>query len=82
MSFTNYTFNYATKKLKYIMKKVLGPINDIIKNSKESILKKSLKKLDVVSREEFEAQKKILLKTRQKLESIEAKLDQLLAEKK
>ncbi|QIV95447.1 accessory factor UbiK family protein [Allofrancisella inopinata] len=64
------------------MKKVLGPINDIIKNSKESILKKSLKKLDVVSREEFEAQKKILLKTRQKLESIEAKLDQLLAEKK
>ncbi|KEI34928.1 accessory factor UbiK family protein [Allofrancisella frigidaquae] len=64
------------------MKKVLSPINDIIKNSKESILKKSLKKLDVVSREEFEVQKKILLKTRQKLESIEAKLDQLLAEKK
>lgn len=64
------------------MKEILGPINDVIKNSKESLVNKSLKKLDVVSREEFETQKKILLKTRQKLESIEAKLDQLLAEKK
>ncbi|MFV9930917.1 MAG: accessory factor UbiK family protein [Francisella endosymbiont of Hyalomma asiaticum] len=64
------------------MKEVLGSINDVIKNSKESIIKKSLKKLDVVSREEFEVQKKILLKTRQKLEQIEAKLDKLLAEKK
>lgn len=64
------------------MKEVLGSINDVIKNSKESIIKKILKKLDVVSREEFEVQKKILLKTRQKLEQIEAKLDKLLAEKK
>ena len=64
------------------MKEILGPINDVIKNSKESIFNKSLKKLDVVNREEFEVQKKILLKTRQKLEQIEAKLDKLLAEKK
>ncbi|MED7819075.1 MULTISPECIES: accessory factor UbiK family protein [unclassified Francisella] len=63
------------------MKEILGPINDVIKNSKESILNKSLKKLDVVSREEFEVQKKILLKTRQKLEQIEAKLDKLLDKK-
>ncbi|AJI45811.1 accessory factor UbiK family protein [Francisella tularensis subsp. novicida] len=64
------------------MKEILGPLNDVIKNSKESIVNKSLKKLDVVSREEFEVQKKILLKTRQKLEQLEAKLDKLLAEKK
>ncbi|ALB02304.1 hypothetical protein ACH24_06575 [Francisella persica ATCC VR-331] len=64
------------------MKEILSPINDVIKNSKESIINKSLKKLDVVSREEFEVQKKILLKTRQKLEQIEAKVDKLLAEKK
>ncbi|MED7788886.1 accessory factor UbiK family protein [Francisella sp. 19X1-34] len=63
------------------MKEILGPINDVIKNSKENIVNKSLKKLDVVSREEFETQKKILLKTRQKLEQIEAKLDKLLNEK-
>ncbi|ABI83519.1 accessory factor UbiK family protein [Francisella tularensis] len=64
------------------MKEILGPLNDVIKNSKENIVNKSLKKLDVVSREEFEVQKKILLKTRQKLEQVEAKLDKLLAEKK
>ena len=63
------------------MKEILGPINDVIKNSKENIVNKSLKRLGVVSREEFETQKKILLKTRQKLEQIEAKLDKLLDEK-
>ncbi|AJI75881.1 membrane fusogenic activity family protein [Francisella philomiragia subsp. philomiragia ATCC 25015] len=63
------------------MKEILGPINDVIKNSKDNIINKSLKKLDVVSREEFEIQKKILLKIRQKLEQIEAKLDKLIAEK-
>lgn len=52
------------------MKEILGPLNDVIKNSKENIVNKSLKKLDVVSREEFEVQKKILLKTRQKLEQV------------
>ncbi|QLE79388.1 accessory factor UbiK family protein [Francisella sp. Scap27] len=64
------------------MKEILDPINDLLKNSKESIVNKGLKKLDVVSREEFEIQKKILLKTRTKLEQVEAKLDLLIAEKK
>ncbi|AXA34557.1 accessory factor UbiK family protein [Francisella adeliensis] len=64
------------------MKEILDPINDLLKNSKESIVNKGLKKLDVVSREEFEIQKKILLKTRTKLEQVEAKLDSLIAEKK
>ena len=64
------------------MKEILNPINGLLKNSKESILNKGLKRLDVVSREEFDIQKKILLKTRQKLEQVEAKLDLLLAEKK
>lgn len=40
------------------MKEILGPINDVIKNSKDNIINKSLKKLDVVGREEFEIQKK------------------------
>ncbi|MDE4994529.1 accessory factor UbiK family protein [Francisella tularensis subsp. holarctica] len=64
------------------MKEILGPLNDVIKNSKENIVNKILKKLDVVSREEFELQKKILLKTRQKLEHVEAKLDKLIDDKK
>jgi BMFP domain-containing protein YqiC len=64
------------------MKDILNPINDLLKNSKESLVNKSLKRLDIVSREEFDIQKNILLKTRQKLEQVEAKLDLLLPEKK
>ena len=64
------------------MKEILNPLNDLLKNSKDSIVNKGLKRLDVVSREEFEIQKKILLKTLAKLEQVEAKLDLLLAEKK
>ena len=60
------------------MKDILNPLNDLLKNSKDSILNKGLKRLDIVSREEFEIQKKIILKTRQKLEQVEAKLDLLL----
>jgi BMFP domain-containing protein YqiC len=63
------------------MKKVLGPISSVLKNSKSNIIQKSIKKLDVVSREEFETQKKILLKTRKKLEELELELDNLLKEK-
>ncbi|MFC4892977.1 accessory factor UbiK family protein [Pseudofrancisella aestuarii] len=60
------------------MKDILNSLEDTIKNSRDKIVKKSLSKLDVVSREEFEVQKKILAKTRLKLEELEKKIDQLL----
>ncbi len=63
------------------MSKILGPISSVLKNSKSNIVQKSIKKLDVVSRDEFEIQKKILLKTRKKLEELELELDKLLKEK-
>ena len=63
------------------MNKVLSLFDDITKNAKQNILKKSIKRFDIVSREEFEIEKKILLKTRQKLEQIEVKLDKLLADR-
>ena len=63
------------------MSKILGPISSVLKNSKSNIVQKSIKRLDVVGRDEFETQKKILLKTRKKLESLELELDKLLKEK-
>jgi len=63
------------------MSKILGPISSVLKNSKSNIVQKSIKKLDVVGRDEFETQKKILLKTRKKLEELELELDKLLKEK-
>ena len=39
-----------------------------------SVLKSSLNKLDLVTREEFEVQAAVLRKTREKLEALEAQL--------
>jgi len=42
-----------------------------------SVLKSSLNKLDLVTREEFEVQAAVLRKTREKLEALEAQLARL-----
>lgn len=63
------------------MKEILDPINDLLKNSKESIVNKGLKSLMLYRVKNLKL-KKILLKTRTKLEQVEAKLDLLIAEKK
>lgn len=49
-------------------------------NNCKSVLKASFEKLDLVTREEFDIQKEVLLKTRKKLEDLEKKLDALLQE--
>lgn len=41
------------------------------------MLQSQLNKLDLVSREEFDVQTKVLLRTREKLTALEAKLAQL-----
>ena len=43
----------------------------------KQVLQSQLMKLDVVSREEFEVQQHVLLKTREKLEALQAQLDAL-----
>jgi ubiquinone biosynthesis accessory factor UbiK len=48
-----------------------------IQRSVQILVQNALSKLDLVSREEFDAQKAVLLKTRAKLEEIEKKLEQL-----
>ena len=49
-------------------------------NNIKSILSESLSKLDVVSREDFDIQQAILAKTRQKLETLEQRVQQLEAQ--
>jgi len=45
----------------------------------KQVLQSQLMKLDVVSREEFEVQQHVLLKTREKLEALQAQVDALEA---
>ncbi|MGI2260662.1 ubiquinone biosynthesis accessory factor UbiK [Shewanella sp. GXUN23E] len=50
---------------------------DDFEERSKKILQNQLMKLDLVSREEFEVQQHVLLKTREKLEALQAKLDEL-----
>jgi BMFP domain-containing protein YqiC len=55
-----------------------SPAKDIEKNVK-AMLGSGLARLDLVPRAEFEIQAQVLLKTREKLEALEARLAQLEA---
>lgn len=54
---------------------------DFEKNCR-AILSKTFSKFDLVTREEFDTQTKVLLRTRQKLEALEAELEALEAKAK
>jgi BMFP domain-containing protein YqiC len=81
---TNIMFN--AKKIEEIAKQVTDAIppkfkdiaNDIEEKTK-MVLQRKLSQLDVVSREEFDVQTQVLLKTREKLAEIENKLAEIEA---
>ena len=49
-------------------------IKDDVKDNLKILLSDYLRKIDVVTREEFDVQKEVLLKTREKLDDLEEKL--------
>ena len=49
-------------------------MKDDVKNNIKILLNDYLRKIDVVTREEFDVQKEVLLKTRKKLDDLEEKL--------
>lgn len=55
-----------------------SPAIDVEKNIK-ALLQASLQRLDLVPREEFELQTQVLLRTREKLEALEARVAQIEA---
>ena len=54
------------------------PVRDAEKNLK-AMLSGALAKLDLVTREEFDVQARVLLRTREKLEALEARVAELEA---
>ncbi len=73
-----------TKKIEDIAKQVTNTIPEGLKNlandfedKTKSILQNKLSQLDVVTREEFDIQTQVLLKTRKQLTLLEAKLAEL-----
>ncbi|MEI6895627.1 MAG: accessory factor UbiK family protein [Colwellia sp.] len=72
------------KKLEEIAKQVTDSIPQGVKNmasdfeeKAKSVLQNKLSQLDVVSREEFDVQTQVLIKTRAKIVALEAKLAEL-----
>ena len=60
------------------------PVFEQVDRNARSLLQSALTRLDVVSREEFDAQAAVLRRTRERLETLEAKiaaLDEALSEK-
>jgi BMFP domain-containing protein YqiC len=53
-----------------------GPVRDMEKNFR-ALMSSALARLDLVSREEFDVQAKVLARTREKLAALEARLEQL-----
>lgn len=53
-----------------------SPVKDIEKNVR-AMLQSGMQKLDLVTREEFDVQQEVLLRTREKLTELETRLAQL-----
>ncbi|MBT8506661.1 hypothetical protein B1F79_04030 [Coxiella-like endosymbiont of Rhipicephalus sanguineus] len=75
---------FDPKNINDIVTYLLGSIPSGIKNlpkdlerNFKSILQQSLSKLDLVTREEFDIQMKVLARTRAKLQALEEKLNEL-----
>ena len=68
------------KRLSAMMPSAVGQFQDDIEKNLKAGLQSALQKMDLVTREEYEVQTALLARTREKLESLDAKL-KLLEEK-
>lgn len=67
------------KKLADALPQGLRSIGDDLEKNFRAVLRSSLAKLDLVTREEFEVQEAVLARTREKLQALEQRLQALEA---
>ena len=65
------------KKLAESVPEGLRSMREDLESNFRAVLRASLAKLDLVTREEFEVQEAVLARTREKLEALEARLEEL-----
>ena len=68
------------RKLTDALPEGLRSVREDLENNFRGVLRSSLSKLDLVTREEFEVQQAVLAKTRAKLEALEARLKDIEAQ--
>lgn len=74
---TNESIENIARKLAEAVPEGLRSVREDLESNFRSVLKASLAKLDLVTREEFEVQEAVLAKTRGKLEALEARLAEI-----
>ena len=65
------------RKLAESVPEGLRSVRDDLETNFRGVLQSGISKLDLVTREEFEVQEAVLARTREKLERLEAKLEDL-----
>ncbi len=71
--------NDLAKRIAEAVPQDLISIKGDLENNVKAILQASLGRMNLVTREEFEIQRKVLLKTREQLEALEARIQTLEA---
>ena len=74
---SNESIENIARKLAEALPEGLRSVREDLEKSFRSVLRGSLAKLDLVTREEFEVQEAVLAKTRAKLEALEARLAEI-----
>lgn len=70
-------FDDLVKKLSAVMPDSVRDIEQDIQSKIRAVLQSSFAKMDLVTREEFDVQRKVLARTRAKLEDIEQQIARL-----
>ena len=73
---TNESIENLAEKLAAAVPEGLRSMREDLEQNFRAVLRSSLNKLDLVTREEFEVQQAVLARTREKLEALETKLEQ------
>jgi BMFP domain-containing protein YqiC len=74
---TKDSIDNLAKKLAEAVPEGLRSMRDDLEHNFRGVLQSGMNKLDLVTREEFEVQEAVLARTREKLERLEAKLEEL-----
>ena len=74
---TDESIENIARKLAEAVPEGLRSVREDLENNFRSVLRASLSKLDLVTREEFEVQEAVLAKTREKLEALEARVSEI-----
>ena len=73
----DYSIENLASKLAESVPDGLRSVRDDLENNFRSVLKTGIGKLDLVTREEFEVQEAVLARTREKLDALEAQVEEL-----